>query len=149
MKKITIILLLGLFLLLPVSVHCAGTVTQIYTRISSDMWLWQMDWTADASDGSVPSTTSKVAFDHYVIIVITNPGSPAPTDNYDITLTDSDGIDVMGGELIDRDKSSSEQALPKIGNVYGTRWVNGTLTMNLTNNSVNSATGTIKVFLQK
>jgi hypothetical protein len=84
----------------------------------------------------------------YITLVITNPGSPAPTDNYDIVINDSDGVDVMGGTLANRDTSNSEQALPYIGSLaYGPRQIDGILTFSLSGNSVNSATGTCKVFL--
>jgi len=42
----------------------------------------------------------------------TNPGSAAPTDNYDITLTDEDGVDVLANcqsSLANRDTTTSEE----------------------------------------
>ena len=42
----------------------------------------------------------------------TNPGSTAPTDNYDITLLDADSVDVAAGALLDRDTSTSEIIVP-------------------------------------
>ena len=72
-----------------------------------------------------------------------NPGSTAPTAGWDITVTDADSIDIFGGELLDQDDADSKQAVPLIGSAYGPRWVNSALTLNITNNSVNSATGDI------
>ena len=107
-------------------------------------------WTADASAHTVPATDSKWAINGYVILVVTNPdGDTAPTDEYDITLTDEDDCDIMGGNLADRSDTNTEQAVPKIGTVYGGRWVSGILTLNISGNSVNSAAGTVKVYIQR
>ena len=81
-------------------------------------------------------------------MVITDPGTEAPTADYDITLTDADGVDVMGGELADRHTTATEQAVPKIGDtVYGTRFVKGPLIFAITNNSVNDAAGEIFIYI--
>ena len=47
-----------------------------------------------------------------IVKVDTNPGGTAPTDNYDITLLNSDGIDVASGNLANRDTANSEQWIP-------------------------------------
>lgn len=139
-------ILLILMLLVPALSEAAGTVTTTKSRLAAGMAAYTMSWTADAADGSVPATASPV-FNGYVFLVATNPGATAPTDNYDITLTDSDGVDISGGELLNRDTISSEQAVPKVGAIYGSRYVEGGVTLNLTGNSVNSATGTVKIYV--
>lgn len=150
-RKMFVFSLLALFLwLLTLCVHpawAAGTVTQTLTGQGRYIDLLTYSWTGDASNGSVPATESQWPIDGYIIMVVTNPGSPAPTDNYDITLTDTDGVDTMGGELTDRDTVNSEQAVPKIGSVYGTRWVSGKITLNITNQSVAGAKGVVKVYI--
>ena len=50
--------------------------------------------------------------DGAIVRVVTNPGATAPTDNYDITLVDDDGVDIIAGELANRDTSTSEQLIP-------------------------------------
>jgi hypothetical protein len=105
-------------------------------------------WTADSAAATVPATATDTAIVGYVFMAQTNPGTTAPTDDYDITLTDADGIDVFGGELLNRDEANSEQTVPKVGSsVYGSRFVNSVLTFNLSNNAVNSATGTVRVYV--
>lgn len=111
-------------------------------------------WTADAADGSVPATAitanmAKVLSGLKAVLAITNPGTTAPTDNYDIVISDPDGVDIFGDALLNRDTSNSEQARPAISTLAGERLVNGVLTFTLTNNSVNSATGTCKVYFTK
>jgi hypothetical protein len=120
----------------------AGTVTQTW-----DSPVLTFSWTADVSGGSVPATASELSFEAFVCLVVTDPGTTAPTDNYDITITDADGVDIMGGQLLNRDTANSEHAVPKIGSAYGCRPFQGTMTVNIINNSVNSATGEVKVWI--
>ena len=48
----------------------------------------------------------------FIVRVVTNPGGTAPTDNYDLTLVDEDGVDVASGNLADRDQTNSEDWIP-------------------------------------
>lgn len=62
-----------------------------------------------ASDGTASNTIKMVG---RLVKAVTNPGSAAPTDNYDVTLTDEDGIDVLAGcddDLADRDTTTTEE----------------------------------------
>lgn len=107
-----------------------------------------LDWTADDTDGSVPETETGWDIAGILQKVTTNPGATAPTDDYDIVLEDEDDVDVMGGAMANRDTANSEVAFPKepagTVNLNGVA-VRGTLTFKLTNNSVNSATGKVRL----
>ena len=113
----------------------------------SDKTTVKISWVADSADGSVPQTEFDITIlvdiiGQYSILGITDPGSPAPTDKYDIEILDEYGVDVFGGNLKDRSTTVSEQAVPKIGDTYyGERLCAGAWTFKLTNNSVNSAQG--------
>ena len=48
----------------------------------------------------------------YLVKVSTNPSATAPTDQYDITLLDSDSIDIAGGNLSNRSSTLSEDWVP-------------------------------------
>lgn len=133
-----------------------GSVTQTYTYVTNKVSKLKFSWTADASNGSVPSTESEHNIDGYVVLVKTIPGDgTAPTNNYSITLTDEDGLDVMGGEIGNSTRSNStpQQNLPRIGDpgnyTYLKRWISCRLTFNLTGNSVNDATGETVVFIER
>jgi hypothetical protein len=162
MKKLFTIALVTAFLLgMAATVMAAGTVTVTVDRYTQDVDVLTFTWTADAADGSVPATASNVNVTgpnnypnknrNYAIgcayMVVTNPGTTAPTADYDITLTDADGVDIMGDTLADRSATLSEQVAPKVGAVYACRVMAGAITLNITNNSVNSATGTVKVYI--
>ena len=105
-------------------------------------------WTADDADGSVPSTQSNSDIFGFIVRVVTNPGATTPTADYDITITDEDGVDVLGGEGADRSASASEQIIPKLGSSYGPCYVNSKLTFNLSNNSENSAVGEVIIYVE-
>jgi hypothetical protein len=60
-----------------------------------------------AADGTATGATTK-AFDGQVLELITNPSATAPTDNYDITVTDADGYDVLNGQGANRDTANTE-----------------------------------------
>lgn len=103
------------------------------------------DVTFSSVDGSFVATDLP-SFGGRLAVLRTNPGSTAPTDNYDITLIDADGIDRLQGVGMNRDTANSEEALIVYSGtaihppcVYGE-----TLTLTITGNSVNSATTTIR-----
>lgn len=128
--------------------YAASVVTESVVGPESGVKVVTLSWTAH-TDGTVTSTATNAVMNGYIILVATNPGAVAPTTLYDITLTDSDGVDVMGGTLSDRSATASESALPLIGGVaYGGRYVYGSLTLNISNQSVNSATGTVTIYVQ-
>lgn len=85
----------------------AASVSVSYQRKGSGR-IAIIDWVS-ASDGSATGT---VVLDGEVKKFVTNPGSAAPTDNYDITLVDEDGLDVAEGQLANRDTTNSEAVYP-------------------------------------
>jgi len=69
------------------------------------------DWVSDDAAGTASGTTKKVA--GRLLKAVVNPGSAAPTDNYDLVLTDEEGANVLGNcvatsQLINRDTSNTE-----------------------------------------
>jgi hypothetical protein len=138
------------------SALAAGSVTVTVTEYPGRLDVLTFTWTADSSDGSVPATASTGFFPNpdrssevgCVYLVETDPGSTAPTDDYDITLTTAtSGVDIMGSEALNRDTANSEQASPKVGNAFSCRPIYEAITLNITNNSVNSATGVVYVYI--
>ena len=99
--------------------------------------------TADASNGSFPNTDLKKLGPGYLQPVITNPGSTAPTDNYDISLlhpSDSTA-DIASSLLGNRDTANTEVAITTISGMAAPVFIGpGTYTLSIANNAVNSAT---------
>ena len=154
MKKVLGIMLIGLFLMCGNAFGAEGTVTD---NAANGVWPSQnngknfqviMSWTD--GDLSLPATATTMPINAYVTRVETNPGT-APTDNYDITLTNANGVDVMGGTLANRDSSTSEAARPydSASGTYGDVYVAGTLTLYLSGNSEVGATGTVTIYCER
>lgn len=62
---------------------------------------------------------SGIPLNGYVERVVTNPGSAAPTANYDIVIQDADGADILAAKGANRHTSSTEQIVPFIGDGTG------------------------------
>jgi len=127
----------------------AGTVVETSEQ-NGPVGVITLTCTADAADGSFPATALLAGISGKIVRLVVNPGSPAPTDLYDLTLDDEDGFDVLqglGANLLTataEDKSvvlSGTEIHPHV-----TR--SNTLTATLTNNSTNSAVTVIKIYFE-
>lgn len=135
-------------LMFPIQSWGAGAVTQTI-EYTHNFYVLTYNWTSNAAGNA--SKTSIWPISGYIVKVITNPGSTAPTDNYDITLTNSDGIDVVHGELANRDTANSEEIVPVPSDnvtVYGGSAVSGLLTLNVSN-AGDSKVGVVKVIFER
>lgn len=103
-----------------------------------------VDFVASSTDGSIPDTVLP-AFEGRLAELTTNPGTTAPTDNYDLTLIDAEGADRLQGVGANRDTANTES----VPVVYAASTIHppvglwDTLTLKFANNSVNSATGRV------
>ena len=127
----------------------AGTVTQAVTTVVDHIKVVTLTCTADASDGSFPATTLTVLPRNgkggRLLQMITNPGTTAPQDNYDITLT-SEGADMLLGGGANRDTANTEIAFVESNGAHPVYAGTDTLVLNVTGNNVNSATSVIKLY---
>ena len=115
-----------------------------------------ISFTTDDTTGSVACTTEKISGE--LIKIVTDPGATAPTDNWDVVLTDEEGVDlsvhmddVAIAALIARDTSNSEETYLPLEDTAGTgriaNWpvVCDKLTVTV-NNAGNSKTGQIILY---
>lgn len=129
-----------------------ATVTP-YNVENAIIRILKIEWATNAGAAVIPDYVLTAADLEFIrgwnlFMAVTDPGSTAPTANYDITITDQYGVDVMGGQLENRSDTESEQVVPKIGGVYGGRTMDGgAVTVAWANNAVNDATGTLVLFL--
>lgn len=126
----------------------AGTLTESPTFKSDHMVVKRLVWAADGSGDVNGSSNCDVAVNGYIYMVVTDPAADAPTDNYDIVLNDSDGVDVMGGKLADRDTANTEQVVPVIGGVTMSRFVDGNVSVVVSNAGANND-GEIIIYIYK
>jgi hypothetical protein len=113
----------------------------------------EIDWVADDTNGSVPETDFDATdtidiLGRYCSLGVTDPGTTAPTADYDIEILDEYGCDIFGGNMTNRSATVSEQTLPIINNGIGSRLCAGILTFKLTNNSVNDAIGKCVLYFE-
>ena len=150
MKKL--LLSLALALLMASTAWAASTQTLAMAAYDG-FTVVEISWTAH-TDGtydnySIPSNVLTALRGKYCFLAVTDPGTTAPTDNYDVALLDAYSCDVLGGALDNRDATASEQAVPIIGSTTGPRPIAGALTLTISNNSVNAATGKVAFFFSR
>ena len=106
--------------------------------------------TADDGDGSFPATAIPVGVSGLIRALATNPGATAPQSNYDITLPDGDGIDILQGVGANRHTTNSE----RVSVIYSGTAVHpevsksDTLTLTLANSNVNDAISVVKIYVE-
>jgi len=128
----------------------AGTIVQADTSIVDAVKVATFTCTADSSDGSFPATALTViprgGKGGRLLQIATDPGSTAPQANYDITLTESGGSDLLLGVAANRHTSNSEVAIIESNGANSVYAGTDTLTLNITNNNVNSAGVVVKIY---
>lgn len=103
----------------------AGTVTveeSHFGNVSKIKWTW-----TSTAGGAADLITTRSYYGE-VLALVTDPGATAPTDDYDVTITDSEGYDVLQGAGANRDTANTETAVPAATSVAF-----GTLTLNVSN----------------
>jgi hypothetical protein len=122
--------------------------TQVYTN--SQPFVTTITCVGDASTGSFPATTipgllstAQQLQGFYITRVEIVPGATQPTAGYKVTITDSNGVDELGGNATNLNASGAQ--------IFATGAaatpINGLETLNITGNSVNSANVTVLVFI--
>jgi len=86
-------------------------------------------WTSDGSGNASVSIENMYGF---IIKAITDP-TDGPTDNYDITLVDENGMDALNDSLLNRDTTNTEQVYPGVTNASVPIFVCGTHTFTVAN----------------
>jgi hypothetical protein len=121
----------------------AGTVTITETTHTSVKKI-KVAWVS-GSGGEAAAGTTTVAYDGKLELLTTVPsgGGTAPSDNYDVAVTDSDSVDVLAGAGADRDTANTEQVVAaSLGAVAGSK-----LTITVTN-AGNSKQGTAYLYVR-
>lgn len=142
-----------LFLAMAGIAGAVGTVTSTLAQIgTSQNYVLTYSWTADASAGTIPATSAALLVSTmpvqgmFILAVETIPGSPAPTNLYSVAVKDDSGFDVLNGTAAAAVSSTNAQGWTVATSVGP---LNGSLTLAVTGNLVNSAQGIVKVFLGK
>ena len=88
-----------------------------------------VDWTSDGSGDA----TQSVEVDGVIVRLITDPGATAPDPNYDVTVVDEFGLDLLDGQGANRHTSTTE-AVSLAGGLTTTHvYHEGTCTVTIAN----------------
>jgi hypothetical protein len=154
MKRLLIILAL-LFLFCGQAMATAvGTITlSKSTFLGGNMAMIQYHCVASADDGSFPTTPTSASVDvtgGIVSRVVVISGSTNPTALFDMSLTGSIGLDLMGGVMNDLAAAANTSSPPYYVDkgIYGDKPFVGPLTLTITGNSVHSAIVDVYVFVR-
>jgi len=145
MKKLLIMFLAFMLILCAGPAFAAGSCTQKIESMGSLKCL-SLSWTSSSVGAFTDYTTKKI--DGLVIMVLTDPdGTAKPTDNYDITLKNANGYDIMGGVLGNRNQTSTEVRRPYNTEeaAYMSVPVDGSLALAISNMG-NSKQGVVKIY---
>ena len=108
--------------------------------------------TADSGDGSYPATALP-KIEGRLLALVTNPAAPLPTDDYDVTIVDQHGHDVVEGVGVDRDGAAPGAGTTEkeliVYSGTGTHPIvdeADTLTLTIANNAINSAIVVVQLY---
>jgi len=129
-----------------------GTCTASVVRIDSfgrdaEVVAITFAWTSSTL-GNV--TVALPAFHGRLARVVTNPGTTAPTANYDVVLTDVDGVDLLAAKGANRHASNTESFSPfsSDGTTFTPMVMAGTSSLAITN-AGSEKIGTITIYLER
>lgn len=92
----------------------AGSITETISRTRTVRSI-ALDWTSDAGGAvsGIPSTHVSGVIERAVFV----PGAAGvqPTDAYDVTLLDDDGLDVLAGRGANLSNANKSQSVPLVG----------------------------------
>ena len=78
---------------------------------------WTSDGSGDVSEAISPGNMSDIKGKKMAYFT-TNPGATAPTADYDLTLLDTDGLDVLGGNGADRSATLTQNGVAVPGDRF-------------------------------
>ena len=154
MKKLTkIMCIVSALMLIATLAYATGVCVDTYKswgKETSGTRVHRIRWTCTAdSAGAFAAKTTDREFHGYAVMGITNPGSTM-TDNYDISVTDGDGVDIFGdgagtnNQLLNRDTITSEAAQPYMD---ARRRVDSAITATITGNTANASVTVLDVYI--
>lgn len=125
-----------------------SAVTWEVINSGGDVEIWKISWLG-AEDGGAVADQILGKIKGWVFMLITDPGATAPTDNYDITIEDEFGLDILEGIGANRHTSTTQMARITVNSNAAERYVNSVCTFKIANQGVNSALGIVYLFVRR
>jgi len=146
MRRVFLAFLITLFITITSGMSYAAEDFEQKTESWGSLHCMVISWTSAAGGTFTSVPTEKI--NGLVYYVLTDPDDEAaPSDNYDITLKNSNGYDIMGGKLANRDEATTEVIQPydSTSGSYLAFPVDGALTLAISDMG-NSTSGVIKIY---
>jgi len=119
----------------------AGSVVTDVKTVD-EMKIIKISWVADNALSDVPYTKIDNV-NGFIYDVITDPGTPAPTDNYDVYIRDyTTDVSLLGTTLENRDTANSEIVSPSGTHIYAQ-----SVGFSLSGSAVSDAAGDVYLFV--
>jgi len=127
----------------------AGTVTLSEKGRRDGLLCYSIDWLSDAS-GVVSGTISQIEGTIERIVYLPNTESGTqPDDNYDVTLADENGLDVLRGTGANLDEANASQVVTTGGDASVLPYATcGLLTLAIAGAGATN-TGTIRIYFRR
>tara|TARA_R110000824_G_scaffold4035_3_gene19182 strand:- start:2425 stop:2808 length:384 start_codon:yes stop_codon:yes gene_type:complete len=95
----------------------AGTITTTVTK-NGALSKYKMDWLSDASGDvdvdAIPMIQGEIQSVHY----FPDAGGTQPSDNYDLTMADSFGVDILTGTGANLSQTTDTYAVPALSTYF-------------------------------
>lgn len=121
----------------------AGSLTETVEGDRGSVFSVTLAWTSHATGGNVEQTATNLRGVLKRISFV--PGGTTPTDQYDVTLEDADGIDVLGG-LGENLSNSTATTVSILDSLPLAQVLLGNHTLKVTN-AGNAKTGSLVAYL--
>ena len=127
----------------------ANTESDIGSGWADAFKIIKVEWLAAANGAKATGTIP--AMKGHLMVMVTDPGATAPAQNYDITLIDQYGVDVLGGGGVNRHTTANEVAIPLAGAlaIPGGRPISGPLTATFAETTNANCNGTFYLYIEK
>jgi hypothetical protein len=126
----------------------AGSLSITSPQIPRDVKSLSLAWTSDASGAVNGIPTPHISGEILRVVFAPGAGGVQPTDNYDVTLLDGDGFDILQGLGANRDNVNKEQLVPLVGDGTTTNqrtFVNSPLELQVAN-AGDSKQGSVTIY---
>lgn len=127
----------------------SGTLTVSQSGFGGSLERWTLDWGSDAS-GNCLATVRPVQGTIERVVFAPDSGSTSPTLNYDMTLTDIDGVDVLAGTgaNLSNAVTASTVVTEDDGTTYWPMATHGALTLAVTSAGA-SRGGIVRIYTRR
>lgn len=95
----------------------AGSIT-VTTSEAGKLAKYSIAWTCDAGGAVSANTFNVMAGELVQAGYVPNSGGTQPTDLYDVTLTDPNGIDILGGTGANLSNATASVAVPAVSTYF-------------------------------